>query len=88
MTIKQVWYCQTGKDTMETILREFRNLPNEQYGKLVKLIFNYVDTKEIDGDIELVVYFNYYVKNKVDYLLKQRQRTNKNTEVRKHGKPK
>ena len=70
---------------METILREFRNLPNEQYGELVKMVFRYIDTNEICGDSKMTVFFRYYVQKKIDYLLKQRARTKRNMEEKNNG---
>lgn len=65
---------------MENILRQFSYLNDEQYGLICKLAFLYVDGLEFpeDTDKKTRIYFNINVKPKLDYMIKQRERTKRN----------
>ena len=70
---------------MEKILRQFSYLNDEQYGLICKLAFLYVDGMkfEEDTDQKTKAFFNINVRPKLDYMMKQRQRTKRNREEKK-----
>lgn len=71
---------------MEKILRQFSYLNDEQYGLICKLAFLYVDGLDFqeNTDQKTKAFFNVNVKPKLDYMMKQRQRTRRNREEKKY----
>lgn len=63
------------------ILEEYEN--NETAGELIRILFNYIDTKEVKTENkEAHIIFNIVVKKEADRLIKQR---NKKRNQRKRG---
>lgn len=65
---------------METILREFTFLTDEQFGIITKLCLKYTAEQEItrnDAPDEMLVFFYNYVKKKLDKMIKARKRMEK-----------
>ena len=71
---------------METIIRKFNFLDSEQYGDIVKMIFEYCDTGKITGSTRNIVYFEKYIKSDVDFMLRKRRNTKKSLEKKKENR--
>lgn len=69
---------------METILRRFTFLSNEQFGTITKLCLKYSINEEItrnDATDEMLAFFYSYVKKDLDNMIKARKRVERR---RKH----
>lgn len=70
---------------MEKIIQKYMFLENDRFGQIVKMIYRYVDGEEINetfGDTENIIFFDRYVRNDVDKVIKERNRKRGN----KNGK--
>lgn len=72
---------------MEKILREFSYLDSKRFGEICKLAFAYIDNQEVEEEIDekTKMFFNLYVKKKLNYMMKQRERNKKNNLKNKKG---
>ena len=73
---------------MVELMKKYRNLNNEQYGELIKLILQYNENQTINGDTseKMIMFFLSEVKPQLDRILKHRQATKKykkNKELKK-----
>lgn len=62
---------------METIIRKYSYLSDEQLGQIVKLSLKYIDNEEItdnDATKEMRQCFNMFVRKDLDKMLKDRSR--------------
>lgn len=62
---------------METIIRKYRYLSDEQLGQIVKLSLKYIDNEEItddDATKEMRQCFNMFVRKDLDKMLRDRSR--------------
>lgn len=62
---------------METILRKFTFLNDEQFGIITKLCLKYSNNEEItrnDATDEMITFFYNFVKKELDTMMKARKR--------------
>lgn len=64
---------------MVELMKKYRNLNNEQYGELIKLILQYNENQTINGDTseKMIMFFLSEVKPQLDKILKHREATKK-----------
>lgn len=68
---------------MEKIIKQYIDLPNEDLGVLIKMIFNYIQTGKADCENpKIKVLFFTKTKKEIDKMLKERERKRGN----KNGK--
>lgn len=60
---------------METILRKYSHLTDEQFGKITKLSLKYIAGEEITDTTNMGLFFDRYVRKELDQMLKARKRT-------------
>jgi hypothetical protein len=60
---------------METILRKYTHLTNEQFGHITKLILDYIAGKEVTDTSNMGLFFDRYIRRELDQMLKARKRT-------------
>ena len=75
-----------GEINMETIIKKYIYLPPEQFGSIVKIIIEYSETGQINGNTRDIAFFKMYIKNDVDKMLKARKRALKNIKKKKENK--
>lgn len=69
---------------MERILKQYKDLPPEDLGMLIKMIFDYIETGKADcKNPKTKVLFFTQTKKEIDKMLKERERKRGNKNGRK-----
>lgn len=60
---------------MENLLKKYKDLPNEEYGALIKMIWDYLDYKKAEcSNKQIKILFYSQIKKDLDKIIKERNR--------------
>lgn len=62
---------------METILKKYRFLSDEQFGKMIKLSISYLCGEELKGSAEDLAFFEIYFEKDISNIIRNRKKSKK-----------
>lgn len=66
-----------GIKAMEAILKKYRFLSDEQFGKMIKLSISYLSGEELKGSAEDLAFFEIYFKKEISNIIRNRKKSKK-----------